>query len=349
MGLFFHRSLVGKKAQPVSGEAWFNDTALPAAVREVIARGEPIDIRRDLSGWVVVINFWDYSCINCLTMLPYLRTWWQRYREQPFLLLGVHTPEFEFGREADRVSSAVLRFALPYPVVSDPEYATWRRYGNDVWPRTLLMDGQGVVRYDHRGEGDYEVAERTIQQLLAQVKPGIDFAQVVAPFRREDAAGAACYPISPAMYIGFGKGEPVNEGGIRERVVSRYSLPVQIPLHRWALAGEWEITPEEGISRSTNEAARVILTYEATEVFVVMRSTTSAMASVEVIQDDVHLLPVQAGEDVSFQNGKSMVAVTADKMYRLVRNPKHGRHTLELLVSSNVAVHVFTFGTSCID
>lgn len=162
----FKRSLVGKHAPDISGQKWFNETALPEAVREKVKRGESLDIRRDLAGYVVLIDFWDYDCIHCINAMPHLREWWQKYKDRKFLIIGVHTPEFEFAKDPEKVESAVLRFELNYPVVSDPDYTTWERYRTKAWPRELIIDAQGMVRYDHTGEGDYEAKENIIQQLL---------------------------------------------------------------------------------------------------------------------------------------------------------------------------------------
>lgn len=166
MSWFFHRSLTGKHAPEISGEKWFNEMALPEAVQQKVKRGEPLDIQRDLAGYVVLVDFWDYDCIHCINAMPHLREWWQKYQGQKFLIIGVHTPEFEFAKDPEKVESAVLRFELNYPVVSDPDYTTWERYRTKAWPRELIVDTEGIVRYDHTGEGDYETKENIIQQLL---------------------------------------------------------------------------------------------------------------------------------------------------------------------------------------
>ncbi len=168
MSWFFNSSLVGKRAPEISGQPWFNATALPQGVQEKIKRGEPIVISQDLAGYVVLIDFWDYSCIHCINEMPHVKEWWHKYKNQKFLIIGVHTPEFEFAKDPEKVESAILRFEMDYPVASDPEYATWRRYRNEAWPRELIVDMRGIVRYDRRGEGDYEKKESVIQQLLKE-------------------------------------------------------------------------------------------------------------------------------------------------------------------------------------
>lgn len=166
----FRTSLVGGRAPDISGEAWFNVTSLPEVARKKVLAGGDLRFREELAGLVTVVQFWDYSCINCLHTLPHLREWWKRWREEKFLIIGVHTPEFEFAHDADKVESAVLRFELSYPVVSDPDFVTWQRYGNKVWPRILIVDLRGVIRLDRKGEGGYEEMEAKIEELLLPLR-----------------------------------------------------------------------------------------------------------------------------------------------------------------------------------
>lgn len=159
-------SMFSRRAKDISGKTWFNLEALPEAAQKRIQAGKDLRIRKDLAGFVVLIIFWDYGCNNCIHVLEYLRKWWDKYEKNNFLIIGVHTPEFEYGKEADNVQSAVLRFRLDFPVVSDPEYINWDEYGNSVWPHLFLVSKRGRIKLDHEGEGEYENIEATIQKLL---------------------------------------------------------------------------------------------------------------------------------------------------------------------------------------
>jgi thiol-disulfide isomerase/thioredoxin len=167
MWRLFDTTLVGKRAPDIGGEQWFNIDGLPAPALKKAQTGEPLRFSEDLKGYVVIVHFWDYACINCIHTLPYLVAWWRRYRESRFLIIGVHTPEFEAAKDPENVESAILRFDLEYPVVTDPDYTTWHRYRNKVWPRDVIVDQQGIIQYDHRGEGAYAEKEAVLQQLLS--------------------------------------------------------------------------------------------------------------------------------------------------------------------------------------
>lgn len=345
----FGSGLVGTKAPDVSGSAWFNVSALPPAVQKKVAAGEAICLSRDLAGSIVLIDFWDYSCINCINTFPYLREWWKRYHTYNFFIIGVHTPEFEFGKDPDKVQSALLRFDLSYPVVSDPAYETWKRYGNTVWPRELVVDRTGKIRYDHKGEGNYQMTEKKIQDLIHEVHPQAQFDNPLTPVKETDEVGAVCYPTTPEIYLGYGRGRPVNGVADVKDMVAAYEMPRSLRSHQWGLAGSWEMKKEEVVSASDRDvASSLIVRYEATELFAVMRATQGAAVRVEVRQDDLPLPSELLGEDVVPYNGKTYVTVRQDRLYKLVRNAVHGQHQLELIPEqAGVAFHTFTFGSSC--
>ena len=164
-----------------------------------------------LVGKVVLVDFWEYTCINCLKTLPYERTWYDRYAKYGFTIVGVHTPEFAFSGESENVAQAVKRLGIDWPVVLDSRQAIWDRYGNDVWPRELLFDANGKLILDHSGEGDYPDTERRIQQALhargamANFPPPMDY----LPVDSYSKPGAVCYRHTPEMYLGNWRGDGV--------------------------------------------------------------------------------------------------------------------------------------------
>lgn len=166
----FTRSLVGKHAPEITGDAWFNVTSFPEEAKFAAVQHSPLSFEKELSGTVTLIHFWDYSDNDCAQDLPYAREWWEKYEGPGFLILGVHTPQYAFAEDADKVESAVLRLHLDYPIVSDASYTTWKRYDNSVWPRTLLVDAYGVVRVDVRGKNKLTPFEDEIRKLLTQVR-----------------------------------------------------------------------------------------------------------------------------------------------------------------------------------
>jgi hypothetical protein len=166
----FRRSLVGKPAMEITGDIWFNVTSFPEEARQAAARHSPLRFDRELAGTVTLINFWDYSSADCMADLSLLHAWWEQYEGPGFLLIGVHTPQYAFAEDPDKVESAVLRLHLDYPVVSDPFYTTWKRYDTKTWPRKLLVDAYGVIRADIRGKGKMDQLEEKLRKLLTQVR-----------------------------------------------------------------------------------------------------------------------------------------------------------------------------------
>lgn len=131
---------------------------------------QPLRFDHEFSETVTLIYFWDYSCGDCIKELPYLHAWWEKYEGPGFLIVGVHTPQYAFAEDPDKVESAVLRLHLDYPVVSDPSYVTWKRYENSVWPRKIVVDAHGIIRADIRGKGNMEHLEEKICTLLTQLR-----------------------------------------------------------------------------------------------------------------------------------------------------------------------------------
>lgn len=300
---------------------------------EITAGGEwfntmPLQLR-DLRGKVVLIDFWTYSCINCQRTLPYLRSWWGKYRDDGLVVIGVHSPEFEFEKNPRNVQQAIDDFQISYPVVQDNNFSTWKAYRNQYWPAKYLVDKDGKIRYTHFGEGKYDETERMIQQLL-----------------RESGADVSAIPVENPTYTTFGRTPELYLGARRmEYLVSPeaihlnapvlFSAPQKIPLHRFAYVGTWNLTPEYA---APSRGAQLQLHFEAKEVFLVARPKNGKTGSFRVLIDNQE---EGTGEDV--QDG--IVTVAADRLYKLVRLPQAGVHTLTIeFTDENVEVYAFTFG-----
>ncbi|MEX1112532.1 MAG: hypothetical protein WEC84_03645 [Candidatus Andersenbacteria bacterium] len=173
--------IFNRRAADVSGEPWFNQQALPEPAQKRIQRENRVRVQADLRGYVVLINFWDYSRRDCIEALPHLKAWWERYKQFNFIILGVHTPEFAYEGDGDKVTSAVLRFRLSYPVVGDPAYETWERYRCQRWSRNILVDHKGRAVLDLTHDLDYGKVETAIQKQLKLIHPDISFIEPVKP------------------------------------------------------------------------------------------------------------------------------------------------------------------------
>jgi len=166
MSLFDAR-LIGEKPPAIAGGQWFNASHFPPEVLLAREAGKPLLITQDLPGKAVLIFFWDYECADCVAALPHLNAWWKKFHDRDFFIIGIHTPEFEFAKDLDKVESAILRSSISYPVVNDADYESWKAYGCSSWPRLLLVDRQGIVQYDHSGKVNQKEVEEKIGDLMS--------------------------------------------------------------------------------------------------------------------------------------------------------------------------------------
>lgn len=320
---------------------------------------------QDLRGKVILVDFWDYTCVNCVRTLPYLRAWHGRYHDRGLLILGIHAPEFKFASTAAQVATAVDEFGLPYPVLLDNHFQAWSLFANKAWPTRHLVDHTGYIRFRRQGEGYYEETERAIQALLRQRDPGVSLPAPLPPLRDADAPGAVCYRTTPELYAGyqggglFGGALGNPEGYVTDGIMI-YSLPDEAEWQegQFLLEGFWRAYPES-LAFAGDSGGRVVLPYSAAGVNAVMSPSgdpvevmlnlrpTKATPLVEVRQDGASLLPSVAGEDVAFDdNGRSFLHIDRPRLYDIVRNSDFENHTLELIFRARgIALYSFTFDT----
>jgi len=331
----------GKVHAPEIGQTWVNSPPLTM---------------RGLRGRVVLIDFWDYTCVNCLRTLPYLAEWHRRYSDKGLTIIGVHTPEFSFARAPDFVGAAIQRFGIPYPVVLDNAYTIWQSFANKCWPAKYLIDRDGYIRFVHYGEGDYEGTEQAIQTLLREANPAVELGPPVEPVRDTDRPGAVCYRTTPELYLGHRRGQIGNEDGFLHydpalssgldfTPAGEYKLPEKITADVLYLSGPWQSGPES-VRSAAGEPAGVLLFYTAKEANLVM-APNSRTQTVEVLQDGQPLRNDDAGEDVlRTDSGQSIVLVDMPRMYNLVRNAQMGQHLLQLVTrEEGLECFAFTFVT----
>jgi len=293
---------------------------------------------------VVLIDFWDYTCVNCIRTLPYVTGWDRKYRDSGLTVLGIHAPEFSFAHSEELVGDAIERFGIEYPVILDNQYQIWQAYANRYWPAKYLVDGKGYLRVRHFGEGAYQEMETSIQELLRELNPAFSDAATLPLLRETDRPGAVCYPTTPELYLGFRRGNLGNPEGFREGSSFAYSRPATLAEHSVALQGEWFSTPEF-VDHMGEEEGRIVLRYSATEVNLVLAPQQGEDVDVEILQDGVPLPDSSAGADV--HHGRLLV--DEPRMYSVVRNPGHGEHVLELISrSAGPEAYAFTFG-SCVE
>ena len=327
----------GKVRAPEIGRVWLNSPPLSF---------------RQLRGRAVLIDFWDYTCLNCIRTLPYVQAWHERYRDKGLTVVGVHTPEFTFAQYESNVERGIREFGLTYPIVIDSNREIWKSFANRYWPTKYLLDKDGYLRYGHFGEGGYGECEQVIQELLREIDPAIDLPPLMEPVREEDHAGAVCYRATGELYLGHKRGRIGNEGGFKEDQIADYSFSGMLQENFFYANGRWASTAEyfEAVEDGPHNLR---LKYEAGGVNLVMACPHAPSADVVILQDGAHLTHKQATRDSRFRSDsqrgeESYVVVDSARMYFLVDDHEFGWHELELRCSPGVAAFAFTF-TSCVD
>jgi thiol-disulfide isomerase/thioredoxin len=310
--------VLGRAPEFADTQRWFN------------TGGKHLHLAR-LRGRVVLIDFWTYTCINCIRTLPYVKAWDERYRKQGLTVVGVHTPEFSFERNADNVAGAIRQNRLRYPVVQDNEYGTWTAYGNQFWPAKYLIDTKGRVRYTHFGEGDYGKTEKAIRALLEERREGPLGRQV-----RAHAETVSRDVQTPETYLGASRAEgfspPAPILGTH-----RYPGGGEPPVNHFMLAGTWRIGREAATAVGD---AQVSAHFVARRVFLVLSSRGGHARRARVLLDGKPIRQGQEGDDVS---GGSIV-VRRQRLYRIVSLPRVERRLLTLKLEAGLSGYAFTFG-----
>ncbi|MCL5996377.1 MAG: thioredoxin family protein [Chloroflexi bacterium] len=326
---------------------------------------KPLSLR-ELRGKVVLIDFWDYTCVNCIHTLPYVVEWDSKYRHSGLVTIGVHAPEFSFARETRQVERALAEFNITYPVVLDNDYAIWQAYGNQGWPSKYLIDAKGYIRYQHMGEGEYLAAELAIQAALREADPNFRPLPLTIPVRPEDAPGALCYRPTPELYCGYERGSLGNPEGFAPGVVVLYMDRGEREPNKFYLHGAWRAREE--YTELAGSHGHVALRYKARDVNLVLSPTgdpvelmlglqgaqligadpAAQQPRVTVYQDGAMLLPTNAGGDVQYIDGDAVLTPDRPRMARLVSNPDFEEHELRLEVrGKGTALFTFTF-TTCV-
>jgi cytochrome c biogenesis protein CcdA/thiol-disulfide isomerase/thioredoxin len=296
-----------------------------------------------LKGKVVLVDFWTYSCINCLRTLPYVKAWAEKYRDQGLVVIGVHAPEFAFERDVGNVTKAMKDLGINYPVAVDNDYRIWRAFNNEYWPAHYFADAQGRIRYHHFGEGEYAESERVIQQLLREAGT----ANVDNGLINADATGVQLAPDmnevqSSETYVGYQRAEHfVPEASLAPDTVATYSPPSQLALNDWSLDGQWKVGSERATSSAP--ASRIVYRFHARDLHLVLGPNADGKpVRFKVLIDgkapgDAH------GTDVA-PDGRGLV--TEQRLYQLVRQSSGVTdHTFSIeFLDPGVSAYAFTFG-----
>ncbi|KRG65727.1 cytochrome C biogenesis protein [Stenotrophomonas terrae] len=304
----------------------------------------PLDAQQ-LRGKVVLVDFWTYSCINCLRAMPYVRDWAERYKAHGLVVIGVHAPEFAFERKLENVQRAVAELKVDYPVAIDNDFAIWRGFNNQYWPAHYFIDAQGRIRAHHFGEGNYAQSEQIIRQLLREA--GNSLPGDAAPAMRMEGSGVERQADmgslkSPETYIGHARAEHfASPGGLQPGRVSEYSLPAQLQLNQWALGGHWTVGAED--AQLEQGGGRVAFRFHARDLHLVLAPQDPARPVRFRVRIDGQAPQAAAGADVSAQ-GEGVV--DQNRLYQLIRQDGDVRErTFEIeFLDPGVRAYAFTFG-----
>ena len=308
---------------------------------------KPISFDDVLKDKVVLVDFWTYSCINCIRTIPHLNEWYDKYSDKGLVIVGIHTPEFDFEKNSDNVKSAVQKFGIKYPVLQDNDKEIWNEYENRYWPRKYLVDDEGYIRYDHIGEGAYQETEKVIQALLSErathlgIK-SINFNNIQnnnngSKFEYQDVNFSKIQ--SPELYFGYELARtPLgNNESFKPNQSVLYILPenTAIKPNIIYLEGKWKNNPDNMELQSNN--GNIILKYNSKSVNIVAGGNGNF-----TVKQDRNLIKNDLSKDSS-SDGKFLI--DGQRLYNLVTNKEYGEHTIEIDVKGKgFQIYTFTFG-----
>jgi cytochrome c biogenesis protein CcdA/thiol-disulfide isomerase/thioredoxin len=297
----------------------------------------------ELKGKVVLVDFWTYSCINCLRSIPYVRAWADKYKDQGLVVIGVHAPEFAFEKNIGNVKQAVAKLRIDYPVAVDNDYAIWRAFNNEYWPADYFIDAKGQIRHHFFGEGDYAESEKVIQQLLAEAGKGnlpVDMVSVSAT--GAEVASDAADVKSPETYIGFARSENfASPGGAVGDTPHVYSTGDLKPLNNWGLSGDWTIGGQSATLNKTDGA--IAFRFHARDLHLVLGPSADGKPVRFRVTIDGAAPGESHGADI---NADGEGVVTDHRLYQLVRQSGPIMdHTFSIqFLDPDVQAYAFTFG-----
>jgi len=322
------------RAPEIFGDFWFNS--------------EPVLVSAH-RGQVILVQFWDYTCVDCNREILYIKEWNRKYEEYGLVVIGVHTPKFPFGKNPEAVQKAINEKGITYPVVMDNEGSIAGKYDNRKWPTIHLIDRHGFIRYQSAGDRNQTTTERVLQTLLYDAGVDGDLPLLMEPLRAEDRADAICFRSTPELFAGYVRGSIGNVEGFSPESVVDYADPDLYLDDRIYAVGSW-LNDRNSLRHQDAEIGQIILSYHALDVSAVLKPEGERKFEVTVVQDDEFLNRENKGDDIRFDDeGRSYLVVSEPRLYSLVRNPRYGEHILKLKTSNDgLTVFSFSFVSSVI-
>ncbi|MGI0063517.1 MAG: redoxin domain-containing protein [Nitrosopumilaceae archaeon] len=298
----------------------------------------PDKLKVTMKDKVILYDFWTYTCINCIRTFPYLKAWNEKYSEKGLLIIGIHSPEFEFEKDINNVKMAVVKYDLTYPTILDNDHKTWDAFGNRYWPAEYLTDSLGHIRHTHFGEGAYDETEKVIQQLLDErsQRLGLNVTadQPLSDIKEHQFADKQ----TPELYFGYnfaaGRSFLGNPEGFQAEQTVTYSLPSNLHQDHFYLDGQWKNFPDS--MKLESQRGKIVLPYYAKDVHIVAANK----ADLQILLDGNPITSSYAGADV--QN--STVHVSENRLYNLVTSNVEEQHILTIVAQPGFEIYTFTFG-----
>jgi cytochrome c biogenesis protein CcdA/thiol-disulfide isomerase/thioredoxin len=326
-----------------NGPALGDEGPMPELKGAVAWLNSPPLTRDSLRGKVVVIDFWTYSCINCLRALPYVEGWAAKYKDAGLVVIGVHTPEFAFEKEQSNVEKAVHDLNVTYPVAIDSNYKIWQAFNNEYWPAHYFIDGKGRIRYHHFGEGEYDESERVIQQLLKENgATSLSAAAINVSAAGAQAAADSKDVRSPETYIGYQRAEHfASAEPLSQDARKAYTPRPRLSLNQWALSGSWKVGPESAVLQAAG--GKIVFRFHSRDLHLVLGPTKDG----KPVRFMVKLDGTSPGEDHgSDADSNGSGSVQGHRLYQLIRQKGEVEdRTFEIeFLDPGVQAFAFTFG-----
>jgi len=300
----------------------------------------PEQLASEIKGKVVLYDIWTYSCINCIRTLPYITSWYDKYSDEGLIIIGIHSPEFEFEKDKENVELALAKHGITYPVVMDNDWETWKAFENRYWPRKYIADHEGYIRYDHIGEGAYKETEKVIQHLLKERSASLGMQMASAETLVDIEEFEHTNFRSPELYFGYkfaqGRNQLGSAEGFNQNKITTYSEPDSVQLHKFYPVGDW-LNLEDSM-RLESDSGSIKVQYTAKQVNIV----TANSAELEIFLDGLPLNEKYAGLDIDSGN---KITVTEADLYNIISSENSSTHELEIKINQKgFEIFTFTFG-----
>ena len=299
----------------------------------------PQELQAQMKDKVVLYDFWTYSCINCIRTLPFLESWNEKYADKGLLIIGVHSPEFEFEKDINNVKMAAQKYNITYPIVLDSDHQTWDAFSNRYWPAEYITDDLGHIRHTNFGEGDYDQTEQVIQQLLDQRAKRLGLNITADQSLVNLQAHEFAIFETPELYFGYnfadGRNYFGNTEGFEPEKTVNYTIPLDLQKDHFYLGGQWQNLQDS--MKLVSDNGKIVLPYTAQDVHIV---ASGPGTTIQVLLDGKPVTSDDAGQDTK----DSTAMISENRLYNIISSKQAGSHTLTIIGHPGFEIYTFTFG-----